>query len=473
MARPVRLVLDRRVTVWRDGGLVSGGSPWRLARFAPPLRDLVVRLRAAGAAGVEPPDDAAALADVLVDRGIAHPAPRRRPGPHPVTVVVPAYGRPAALARCLAGLRGPDGDAPGGPDVVVVDDATPDPADAAALARAAREHGARYVRLPVNRGPGAARNAGAALAATPLVAFVDSDCRPAPGWLDALVPHLDDPRVGVVAPRVRPVEARRTVLERYELMSSALDLGDRPALVRPGAALGFLPSAAMLVRRAAVEAVGGFDEGLRLGEDVDLVWRLADAGWHVRYDPAVAVEHEMRDTWPDWLARRVAYGTSAAALEARHPGRLAPLRVGPWNAAALALLAAGRPRAAVTVAAVATGLLARRLRPVGGTPRTAAGLVARGLVADGVAVGHALRRELWPAGVLALAAAPRSRPARAAALAMLGQVGWDWARGGRGLDPVRYAAVRLVADAAYGAGVQAGARRARTAAVLLPVLRRG
>jgi len=54
--------------------------------------------------------------------------------------------------------------------------------------------------------------------------------------------------------------------------------------------------------------------GLRYGEDVDLVWRLHDAGWQVRYDPRTCVEHAEPERWLPWLLRRHAYGTSAAPL---------------------------------------------------------------------------------------------------------------------------------------------------------------
>ncbi|MGO4430725.1 glycosyltransferase family 2 protein, partial [Streptomyces sp. MCAF7] len=81
-----------------------------------------------------------------------------------------AYGRAPELGRCLGALRGLP--------VVVVDDGS---LDAGPVREAAERHGARLVRHDVNRGPAAARNTGAALADTPLVAFVDSDCRPADG----------------------------------------------------------------------------------------------------------------------------------------------------------------------------------------------------------------------------------------------------------------------------------------------------
>lgn len=155
------------------------------------------------------------------------------------------------------------------------------------VVEAAEEAGARWLRLDHNSGPASARNAGIAAAATDLIALVDSDCEPEPGWLDRLVPFFDDPRVAVVAPRIVASVDDPSVLARYERSSSALDMGSRPALVRPGARLGFVPSATMLVRRSVVLAAP-FDTDLRLGEDVDLVWRLADSGVHVRYEPSVA-----------------------------------------------------------------------------------------------------------------------------------------------------------------------------------------
>jgi GT2 family glycosyltransferase len=75
----------------------------------------------------------------------------------------------------------------------------------------------------------------------------------------------------------------------------------------------YVPSAALIVRTPV-----RFDEQLRYGEDVDLIWRLKDEGHRVVYDPSVVVLHHERDT----LRRTFRYGTSAAPLAARHPTRL-------------------------------------------------------------------------------------------------------------------------------------------------------
>ncbi|MFD0905413.1 mycofactocin biosynthesis glycosyltransferase MftF, partial [Actinomadura sediminis] len=348
------IALDEGTSLWSGGRVATGGAPWKVVRLADAARPRIAALRRAGGRGLADPSPVGrAVARPLLDHWLAPPVPAPRPGPHEVTVVIPAYGRADELERCLAAVEGLP--------VIVVDDASPDPRP---LRRAAGAAGARLVRHAVNRGPAAARNTGLRLVETPLAALVDSDCRPEAGWLDVLVPHFDDPRVAAVAPRVRPDPGDRRLLARYETARSALDMGVRPALVRPGGRLGFVPTATLLVRVAAVRDLGSggaFDEGLRLGEDVDFVWRLGDLGWNVRYEPDARVAHTARLRPVDWARRRHEYGTSAADLARRHPGRLAPARPSMWNLAVLGLLARGRPGLAAACSAVAAARRAPRL----------------------------------------------------------------------------------------------------------------
>lgn len=458
----LRIALDPSA-VFRSGGRVAlGGSPWAVARFADGALAHLEALRRAGHRGAAPECAVAhALARQLVDRGLAHPQPARRPGPHPVTVVVPAFGRPAELDRCLAALRGLP--------VVVVDDGSPDPGP---VRRVAEAHRVRLVRHRVNRGPAAARNAGLALADSALVVFVDSDCRPSAGWLDVLVPYFDDPAVVAVAPRIVPdIAAERPgALARYEAVLSSLDRGPAEALVRPGAKVGFVPTATLVVRKSALPEQP-FDEDMRLGEDVDLVWRLHDRGLHVRYQPQVRVVHTPRLDWPDWFRRRHEYGTSAAVLAERHPGRLAPARTSVWNLAVLSGIALGRPGPAAAGAVAAVALLRRTLSGTPGATGLAATVVAKGVAADAVGLGHALRREWWPLGLACLAASGRSRVARAGAAAMLAPLAVEWLARRPRLDPIRWTVLRLADDLAYGTGVTASAVRRRTLAPLLPEVR--
>jgi mycofactocin system glycosyltransferase len=265
------------------------------------------------------------------------------------------------------------------------------------------------------------------------------------------------------------------LLARHEAARSALDMGEEPALVRPGGRLGFVPTATLLVRVAALDHTvferTVFDEDLRLGEDVDFVWRLAGLGWNIRYEPRARVTHESRLRPVAWARRRYEYGTSAAALAERHPGKLAPARPSAWNLAALACLTLGRRVPAAACAGAAVALLSRRLSAAGAGPPLAAAIVAGGIAADAAALGHALRREWWPVGLLALATCGRSRASRAATVAMLAPIALEWVRHRPRVDPVRYTALRLAEDAAYGTGVIASCLRARSAAALTPHVR--
>ena len=436
----------------RDGGAaVLGGSPMRLLRLSPRARELmradplVVR-------------DArtAELAGRLLDAGVAHPHQTPAAGPYAVTVVIPVKDRPAGLARLLAALRA-DPDTRDLP-VVVVDDGSATPVEAV---------GARVVRHESSLGPAAARNAGLRIASTEVVAFLDSDCVPRPGWLRPLLPHLADPRLAAVAPRIVALhEAPSSWLTGYEAAVSALDMGEHPAPVRPLSAVSYVPSAALLARRTALG--NGFDETMRVAEDVDLVWRLVAEGWRVRYEPQAEVAHAHPVATGEWLRRRAFYGRGAALLAARHGSLVAPLVLAPSSALAWGLaIAGGRGGrwAAAGILAVDTVRLAKRL----GSPppvALAVGLVTHGTAASGRALARSVTRHHWP---VALAAAVGSRRARrwiAAAAVADAVLAW-WPQRAR-TGPVRFAAARRLEDLAYGAGLWWGAVREREPRALLP-----
>jgi hypothetical protein len=400
----LRLLPDPGTRFVAAGLVLVGGSPVRVLRLTP----VGARQVRGWFSGTPVPGGEASrtLARRLLDAGLAHPDVKPQPssrtdpadsgaldvplGRPTVTVVIPVRDRHAELARCLAGLRAVAAAAPkpttaGGagqphpalapppspatptdqrrPPVIVVDDASADPAAIAAIAAA---HGARVIRRPVNGGPGAARNTGLAAASTELVAFLDSDCVPEPGWLDRLLPHFADPAVGAVAPRIVPHQAGTSWLARYEGASSTLDMGARPSIVRPAARVPYVPGAALVVRRAA--AGSGFADGMFVGEDVDFIWRLGVAGWRVRYEPSATMGHDHRVEFRPWFSRRADYGTSAAALERLHPGAVRPLYASWWTVGAWAAALSGRPVTAAALTAAATALLARRLSAITGEP---------------------------------------------------------------------------------------------------------
>jgi mycofactocin glycosyltransferase len=450
----LRLRPDPGLGTLAGGTVLLGGSPLRLLRLGPAGAALVRAWWEGTPVPAQRP--ARMLARRLLDSGMAHPDPDGGPTPQQVTVVIPVRDRPAELAGCLAGL--------GGLRVIVVDDGSADPARVAAAAAAA---GARCLRRDQSGGPGAARNTGLAAVSTPLVAFVDSDCVPEPGWLAPLLRHFTDPAVGAVAPRIVAHEQGQGWLARYEEIRSALDMGPVESIVRPGARVPYVPGAALVVRRGA--AAAGFAEDMPVGEDVDFVWRLAEAGWHVRYEPQGAVGHQHRVRLGDWLRRRRDYGTSAAPLELRHPGTVPACGMSGWSALAWAAVVAGRPVTGAAITGTVTALLARRLSPLTDDAWPLAGrLAGKGTLAAGRLLGRALARTWWPLALPAAAAIPRLRLPLAAL--MVAPPVLEWREQRPPMGPARYTAARLLDDLAYSVGVWQGCRAYRTARPLAPAL---
>ncbi|MCU1393380.1 MAG: hypothetical protein JWM34_1808 [Ilumatobacteraceae bacterium] len=438
-----------------EGRVVVGGSPVTLMRLTEPGARLLDRIAAGDDIAVVGPTQT--LVDRLLDTGLIHPRPIGGPSPADVSIVVPAFGTTAArLTEIVDACQGVA-------EIVIVDDASPLPI--------APIDGATIVRRLVNGGPGASRDTGLAEVVTPFVAFVDADVRLPVGWLDGLLPHFADERVALVAPRVAS-EPGPSMLARYEAVRSPLDLGPTPARVRAGSRVSYVPAAVVVCRVAALRELDGFDDALRFGEDVDLVWRLDEAGWRVRYEPAVVAHHDPRPTLGAMAAQRFGYGTSAGALAARHPGALAPVRVSRWTALSWVTTVAGWPVIGAAIAAVNGVGLARTLRDVPDGRRIALRLGTLGHLHAGRSLADGVTRAWWPVALAASVVSRRSR--RAAAVCVVVPAAVDWwqarSRDGSVIDPASYLALRIVDDSAYASGLFVGAWRERSLDALRPDL---
>jgi mycofactocin system glycosyltransferase len=434
-----RIEVDARQV---DATTLFGGAPARFLRLSPAgatawreLRDGPVASRAAGI-----------LARKLTDAGLAHPRP---PAVHPpeVTVIIPVRDRTDMLADCLAAV--------GDHRVIVVDDGSRDPK---AVADVVAKHGAKLVARTENGGPAAARNDGLAHASSGIVAFLDSDCVAPPGWITTLAGHFVDPLVAAVAPRVVPVPETP--------WAGGLDLGDRPARVVPGTRVAYVPTAALLVRRDALADML-FDTDLRHGEDVDLVWRLHERGWRIRYDPSVHVRHREPATWQGLLARRFRYGTSAGPLSRRHPAAMAPLALLPWHALTVAALLAGSPLAALTFTA-AVDDTARKLAAAH-VPESEA-LTATVTSIRQTWLGASRYGTQFAAPLLLAALLVPGKPRRAAAALLLSRPVAAYLARRPAMNPIRFALGSIADDIAYGAGVWTGCVRARTTTPVRPIV---
>jgi glycosyltransferase involved in cell wall biosynthesis len=232
-----------------------------------------------------------------------------------ISVVVPTRDRPEHLRACLAAVQAamrPED------ELIVVDSASV----GTATEKVIRNAGAQYVRCD-KPGASRARNCGLAVASRPLIAFTDDDCRPLPGWLEAVEEAFHDPDSCFLFGRV--------VAEGSGAAASVHDESQRRALDLSCQLLGMGHGANMAFRREPLQAVGGFDEllgaGVPLGgaEDADVIERLLSRGCTGSYDPDAAVAHVQ------WRSRIQAvrlsygyglgYGALAAKAARRDPAR--------------------------------------------------------------------------------------------------------------------------------------------------------
>ena len=451
--------IDRRCFRRGDLRVLSGGSPFRVIRMS----DAALAMTSE-CGRIEVCDaPTRALARKLLDSGIAHPRPMFGPSADDVTVVIPVYDDQDGIDRLLPALAGLT--------VIVVDDASPHPISVAA-------DGVEVLRLPVNSGPAAARNAGAARAATDFVAFLDADAVPEPGWLMMLLGHFSDPAVAVVAPRIVGERSRPTSpVVRYARACSSLDMGPREAAVAPGGTTAYVPSAAMVVRRCAF---GGFDESLRVAEDVDLCWRTHAAGWRIRYEPVARVVHRHREDLRSLLGRHRFYGTGAAELSHRHGLLGAPARFS-LSVAAIVVALLTRTPIGLAIALLLSGRIGLKIRrslgEIPGRTELALRLTGRSVGYGMVQAGSAMFRHYWPVTVLLAVASPAFRRFALRAAIADGAVTWLMLRtaepGAPLPGPVSYVLLKRCDDAAYGLGLWQGAARRRDLRALRPVVTRG
>jgi len=276
-------------------------------------------------------------------RGLAEADPDVR-----LSVVVLSWNEWPELSRCLAALA--EHAVTGGQEVIVVDNGSTD--GTPALVRE-RFPDVTLVANATNRGVSIARNQGMTLARGRMIAMLDSDAYVTEGALDRLCDLLEaDPAAGMVGPQLRYEDGSLQLSCRRmptfgalvaNRLARAQRFRDHPARRRYLMSdephdrvmdVEYLLGAAMVFRREARQAIGGFDERIAYGlDDCDWGLRMWAGGWRVVYLPtAVVVHHYRRRTARKPLSRQsIGLFTSyalvrrkAARRARRNDGRLSP-----------------------------------------------------------------------------------------------------------------------------------------------------
>lgn len=223
--------------------------------------------------------------------------------PPPVSVVIPAHNAAHTIDEQLAALAEQDYDGP--IEIVVADNGSADDTVQRVRAWADRIPRLRVVDAAARRGPAHARNVGIAAASSGLVLCCDADDIADRAWVRTLV----------VALATADAVAGGTVAFRHDPPVPA-----PPPRPFGKAGFGFLPalmSCSFGLRRAAWEAIGGFDEDFPTCEDIDLAWRIQRAGFTLVQAPDAFVYYREPEAARDLFRSWYRYGRSQPLLMRR------------------------------------------------------------------------------------------------------------------------------------------------------------
>jgi GT2 family glycosyltransferase len=223
-----------------------------------------------------------------------------------VSVVVPFRGDHADaefLRGALARLRVRDED-----ELIVADNSE--------RRSAARLEPARVIPARAERSSYHARNVGSRQAVNEWILFIDADCLPEPDLLDAYFSEPVPERCGLVAGAIAPDPDQSGLLAEY---ARSRDFYDQRDGVH-GLSQGSAATGNLLVRASAFREVGGFAEGIRSGGDIDLCWRIQNAGWSLEWRPRAQVVHAHRERLLPLLGAIARYAAGARWLNERYPG---------------------------------------------------------------------------------------------------------------------------------------------------------
>ncbi len=234
-----------------------------------------------------------------------------------VEVVVPTFNR---HERLWATLRSLQRQTLKGFAITVVDDGSNPPVQSLPESTYWSESGVRFRSTGGNLGPAAARNLAVRASAAELIAFLDDDVDAADDWLEAHLAHRTEfPDQSVsIGPLLAPPDWRPTPWNRWEAAKLAVEY-ERMArgVYAPTWRQLFTGNAVM--RRQDFLAAGGFDEGFKRAEDIELGIRLEQIGCTFAFVPEARGWHYARRSRQAWLANAWSYAQADVEINRAHP----------------------------------------------------------------------------------------------------------------------------------------------------------
>jgi len=201
-----------------------------------------------------------------------------------LSIVIPTYNRPKVLKECLTALSRQDF-----PleriEVIVVDDCSDKRTEGLETVNGLK---IKYLRQDRNKGPSAARNRGLKESQARIVAFLDDDCTPAKDWAGKIIEyHRKYPEEGAIQGAMNPLQKNLFGLvwkiNFDSIVEKGFITGNRKYVNILGGNVSF--------KRNVFYGIGGYNEALRTGEDLDLLFRLQDAGINILFASDILADH--------------------------------------------------------------------------------------------------------------------------------------------------------------------------------------
>lgn len=290
--------------------IMAKSSPLRLFRLSGLAKQLITQLAEGSFSSTRPPVQTEQFAEYLATQGVLVRSVNGAVDDElpTISVVITVRNRPQEIDLCLQSLAGADYPAEK-MEVIVVDGST-DGETTAVI----RQHNVKLLKMAEDPGLSACRNAGVRMAGGEIIAFTDSDCEVSTGWLMTLAGSFRDPETAFVGGGVL-TKKLYNIIDRYEAVRSPLFMGNSIEVVDKQGAVPYVPTCNLLIRRDVFNRLGGFREHLRVGEDVDLIWRALAEGYKGWYVPDGHVWHHHRNKIFPFLRRRAQYAASEASLQ--------------------------------------------------------------------------------------------------------------------------------------------------------------
>jgi glycosyltransferase involved in cell wall biosynthesis len=238
-----------------------------------------------------------------------------------LSVVVPCFNAANTIAIQLEALANQQWLEPW--EVIVADNGSTDNTIAIAQLYQQRIANFRIVDASAKVGPSYARNMGAKAAYSESLAFCDADDQVAPGWVAAMGNALS--QYDFVAGRNDNIKLNNpTTLKNHGLPATTGIAFDHPYLP-------VVVSSNMGIKRSLHEAIGGFDEGFLMIEDIDYGWRVQEAGYKVCEIPDAIVHYRLRQNFKAICDRAWRVGLYEALLYKKRHNYHLPKQLMSWK----------------------------------------------------------------------------------------------------------------------------------------------